>query len=301
MKLWIFSNDLPSAKYALERFRAEAKITKNIKLRVVYPEHFEIFTSNTPESSTIYYKGKPIAQPDVILSRVGSYSPAFSLALLRHFQALGITLINTASSISKSKDKLHTIQLLAARGLPIPKTMQARVPIPEKLIDEHLGYPLVLKAVTGSLGKGVMLCDSATELSDVMGLMKSDQQLIVQEFISPSNGKDLRVFVIGGRVIGCMLRTAKQGFKANASLGADVTSYPLNDEIIWLASEATRTLGLDIAGVDLLFDQNDGYRICEINAAPQFEGFERATGINIPVEIFHYLQVRLGGNSGPLS
>jgi RimK family alpha-L-glutamate ligase len=160
---------------------------------------------------------------------------------------------------------------------------------------------MLIKKVSGSKGKGVVLVNNRDELEDIMGLFEEanihNPNLIIQEFIAGSRGKDIRVLVIGGKVIGAMLRQAKGGsFKANFSSGGSVEAIELTPAMEWLAIESTRILNLEIAGVDLLFD-GDSYQVCEVNAAPGFEGFSKAhPGVNVAREILQYLQVRLGKN-----
>jgi gamma-F420-2:alpha-L-glutamate ligase len=129
---------------------------------------------------------------------------------------------------------------------------------------------------------------------------KPNVNIILQETVSTSLGRDLRVFVVGGKIIGCMQRTSKSdSFKANFSAGADVTPYKLNSEIEWLARESARVLNLDVAGIDLLFD-GDHFKICEVNASPGFRGLEQANPeLNVPNEIFDYIRLRLGGFNIP--
>ena len=143
---------------------------------------------------------------------------------------------------------------------------------------------------------GVFLCEDEQRLDDIMGLVAStgNMNLILQEYIESSRGRDLRVITIGGRAIGAMLRSSTDGsFKANISRGGCGEPYPLTPEIEWLATEAARVVGLDIAGIDLLFD-GDHFRICEANSAPGFEGFEPATGINVARQMLEFAAVRLG-------
>ena len=131
-----------------------------------------------------------------------------------------------------------------------------------------------------------------------MGLMEISKDpkvnVIIQEFISASKGRDVRVIMLGGRPLGAMLRVAKEGMvKTNFAQGGDVSSYPLNPALEWLATEASNMIGLEIAGVDLLIADGH-YVICEVNSTPGFEGFEKATGVNVPKAIFEYIAVRLG-------
>ena len=153
-----------------------------------------------------------------------------------------------------------------------------------------------MKKISGSLGKGVILIKTAQQLEDILGLLddpnNGQPNLIFQEFVKHSQGRDLRVMVIGGKVVGIMQRTAKEGdFRANVSAGGTASTFKITPEIEWLAIEAANALRLGIAGVDLLFDDG-GYKICEVNASPQFEGFEQATGINVPQKIFEFISVK---------
>ena len=195
------------------------------------------------------------------------------------------------------KDKLYTQQLLAASNLPVPKTMLARSPLNINLIEKMIGFPVVVKTISGTQGSGVFLCETKGHLEDLMQLIdtaKTNTNFIIQEFIHNSRGRDLRVFVVGGRIIACMERVSKDGsFKANFSCGGEVKEYPVNEEIEWLATESARILDLDITGVDLLFD-GEHFKICEANSSPGFKGLEKCCPISIPDTIFDFIQVRLG-------
>jgi len=138
------------------------------------------------------------------------------------------------------------------------------------------------------------MCKDHSQLEDTMDLLDPNLNMIIQECINSSLGRDIRVFVIGGRAIGAMLRTAKEGkFKANYSAGGSVELLDLTPEVEWLAVESSRIIGLDIAGVDLLIDE-EGYQICEINSSPYFKGFEEATNIDVAQEILSFVKVRCG-------
>lgn len=204
---------------------------------------------------------------------------------------------NAANSIETVKDKLYTQQILAQHNLPVPRTMLVRFPINVDMVERSLGFPVVIKTLSGAKGSGVYLADSRHAFEEVMQLLmytKKDVNLILQEYIETSHGKDLRVFTIGGKVVACMLRSnSKGGFKANFSQGGNVESFPVTPEIEWLATETSRLLGLDIAGIDLLFD-NDHYKICEANSSPGFKGIESCCDVNIAQEIFNYARIRLG-------
>ena len=184
----------------------------------------------------------------------------------------------------------------AQAGLPIPKTMLARFPVSEDLIESQIGFPCVIKVVTGSHGAGVYLCETQKQFQDLQELiasLDSKNSMIIQEYVKESAGRDLRLIVVGGKVIGAIERTSTDGnFRANISRGGEGKAFPLDEEMEMLALQVSRVLDLDICGVDLLFS-DDGYKICEANSAPGFQGFEQATGINVPEKIFKYAGIRI--------
>ncbi len=147
-------------------------------------------------------------------------------------------------------------QILAASNLLFPKTMLAKFPINTDLVEKNIGFPAIIKTIYGSQGSGVFLTQDKNNFEDLMQLINctnTNMNIIIREFITDSFGKDLRVFVIDGRAIGCMVRKSVKGnFKANFSQGGEVEKYELNNIISWIAIESAKVLGLDIAGIDLL-------------------------------------------------
>jgi gamma-F420-2:alpha-L-glutamate ligase len=296
MRIWILDKRENFKSYENTRFRKEAE-RENVKLKLVAPEEFEIIVTKEGKKS-ILYKGKEVELPDCLIPRMGSGTTYFALAVIRHLERLGVPVLNRSRSIEHSRDKLETSQDLAARNIPTPKTMLAKFPLNIDFVEKEFSYPLIVKTISGTHGKGVFLCNNREQLEDLAELMEVSKDpkvnVIIQEFVSSSTGKDIRVIVIGGRAIGGMLRKAREGkFKANVSAGASVELFKLDPAVEWLAVESARLLGLDIAGVDLLFD-GDHYKICEVNSSPQFRGFEQATKLNVPAEIYDYIKVRFG-------
>lgn len=287
-------SDLPSEAYEIHRLQEEA-VNLGIELAVHAPEQFDLVVTRDDRKS-VRIQGEVRPLPDFMLPRMGSGTTYFALAVMRHLERLGVQPLNSSHAIEIVKDKLWSIQVLAESHLPIAKTILVKQPFDVELAAKYLGYPLVVKALSGSHGRGVFLCEDAQRLDDIMGLVGStgSTNLILQEYIESSRGRDLRVITVGGRAIGAMLRQSTDGsFKANISRGGIGEPYPLTPEIEWLATETARVVGLDIAGIDLLFD-GDHFRICEANSAPGFEGFEPATGINVARQILEFAAVRLG-------
>jgi gamma-F420-2:alpha-L-glutamate ligase len=249
------------------------------------------------DRKSIVLDGKSVPLPDFIIPRMGAKSTYFAFAVIRQLERMGVHSFNSSQSIGIVKDKMFTQQVLAASDLPVPKTMLARQPVNIELVEKQLGFPAVVKTISGSQGRGVFLCDTKSGFEDLMQLVnatESKANMIIQEFIKSSKGRDLRVFVIGGKVVACMERLAKEGdFKANFSRGSEVRQFKTSPEIEWLATESARILGLDIAGIDLLFD-GDHFKICEANSSPGFKGIESCCNISIPDEIYDFIKIRLG-------
>lgn len=300
MKTWIIAKEENFDSYENRRFQEEAK-KMGIELRMVAPEDFDIIVTKEGRKS-ILHNSTPVNLPNCLIPRMGAGTTYFALAVIRHLERLGVFALNSSQSIETARDKLATLQILAANNIPIPKTMLAKFPLDLDFVEKEFAYPLIIKTVSGSQGKGVFLCDNRTCLEDVSDLIEVSKDpkvnVIIQEFVLSSKGKDIRVLVVGGRAIGAMIRSAREGrFKAGFSAGGTVALFNLNSALEWLAVESAKLLGLDIAGVDILFDGDD-YKVCEVNSSPGFEGFEKATGLNVPQEIYHYIRVRLGGSLG---
>jgi len=300
MKIWILRLAKNSTTYSVDRFLSMAE-QMDITVELVRPAEFEIIVSKEGRKS-ILREGRVVDLPDCVIPRMGSGTTYFALAVIRQLEKLGVFVLNSSHSIEIAKDKLASMQVLASNNIPIPKTMLAKMPLDPSIVSAEFSYPLVLKTTSGSKGKGVMLCNDADALEDVINLINKSKKgfanLILQEFVKTSRGKDIRIFIIGGRAIGAMLRKAPEGkFKANFSAGGEVENFSLNPEVEWLAVESVKLLDLEIAGVDILFDEK-GYKVCEVNSSPGFEGFEQATGINVPKEIYNFIQIRLQGELG---
>ena len=289
----MLGNRLTTEMYERERFIEEAD-KYGIDFSLVFADEIDLIVSRDDRKS-IRYRNDIVSLPDSILARTGSGTGYFNLSVLRQFERLNVPTLPNSAAIEASKDKMYANQILAQAGLPIPKTMLTRFPCKAELVEKVVGFPCVLKVVTGSHGKGVYLCENAKQFEDLSELVSSidfKNSMIIQEYIKESEGRDLRVIVIGGRVVGAMQRKSTDGsFKANISRGGQGEAYDVDDQMELLAIQTAKVLDLDIAGVDLLF-HNDGYRICEANSSPGFQGFEKALGINIPQRVFDYVKFR---------
>jgi len=279
--------------YEQDRF-IEVAENMEIDFSIVYADEVDLIVSRDDRNS-IRYKDSIVSLPDVVIARTGSSTGHFNLSVLRQFERLNVPTLPNSDSIVASKDKMYANQILAQAGLPIPKTMLTRFPSNCDLIENQVGFPCVVKVVTGSYGAGVYLCRDRKQFDDLSELISAidfKNSMIVQEYIEYSSGRDLRVIVIGGKVVGAMKRESTDGsFKANITRGGVGTAYDVDDMMELLSIQTAKVLDLDIAGIDLLFHP-DGYRVCEANSSPGFRGFENALGINIPQKIFEYASIR---------
>lgn len=298
MEGWIIfkraEDSIKPVLYEIGRLKEVAE-KRGINLRIMSPEQFDLIVTRDDRKS-ILINGEYAPLPQFLLPRMGAGTTYFALAVIRHLERLGVHTFNSAQSIEVVKDKLYTQQILAESDLPVPKTMLIKYPVNVELVEKQVGFPVIVKTISGSHGSGVFLCETKSKFEALMELISATEphvNIILQEFVQTSSGRDIRVFVIGGRVVACMERMSRDGsFKANFSRGGEVRAFKINPAIEWLATESTRILNLDIAGVDLLFD-GDHFKICEANSSPGFQGIESCCEVSIPDEIYDFIKVRL--------
>ena len=220
---------------------------------------------------------------DAVVPRIKPSITFYGCALTRHFESMGIVALNTSQAVSRSRDKLYSLQLLQKEALDIPITGFASSPMDTNdLIEMVGGAPLIVKLLEGTQGRGVVLAETRKAAESVINAFKSlNANLLVQEFISEAEGKDLRLFVVDGKVVAAMQREAAPGeFRANMHRGGSATSIKPTPEERKLAVRAARAMGLHVAGVDLIRSKN-GPLLLEINSSPGLEGIEDATGKDI--------------------
>lgn len=292
-QIWLLSKK-ETFEYENKRL-IESFERKGISAQVVEPGSFDIIV-NRDIKQGLRYNGKPVELPQLLLVRFGAGISKFMLALIRQLEKSGVLCINSANAIECVKDKLHTSQILSSQCIPIPNTMVVRFPVEPEVVKKEIGFPCVVKIVTGSYGAGVYLCEQTkdfTKLMEFVDVLGSTKTMIVQEYMGERPGEDLRVLVVGGKVLGAMKRSAPEGdFRANISNGGTGESYPLTDEIEYIARETAKVLNLDIAGIDLLFDSR-GFRVCEANSNPGFLGFEKYCGIDVADHLTDYVKFKL--------
>lgn len=244
----------------------------------------------------IKYNGEDFEMPSLVLVRLGAGISSVELAVIRYFEIHGVPCVNSSTSVNTVQNKFHTSQILSNANIAVPTTMLVHFPITNNLIATQIGFPCVIKVLVGSFGEGVYLCHSEDEYHKLIEFLKNldnEKKLLVQEFINDRPGEDLRVFIVGDKVLGAMKRTAPPNdFRANITIGGTGESYPVTPEIEEIALATSKALGLEIAGIDLLFDSR-GFRVCEANSNPGFNGFDHYCNTDIASEIVEYIIKRL--------
>ncbi len=287
------NDDVPEA-HEIRRF-LETGRQRGLTLDVLKPRDFELIVSTERDWRAEYGRGK-LPRPDFIIPRTGSETSYFTLAVLRQFERMGVAMINGAEAVEACADKLQTLQLLSASGLPIPRTILGKFPVDVDVIEQELGFPVVVKTLRSTRGAGVVLCPDREQfdsLASLLGDANPGSDFIFQQYIRHSHGRDVRLLVIGDQVAAAMERRSRNGgFKSNISLGGVGEGIAPPPDMAELAIRAAQALRLDIAGIDVLYDET-GYRICEANSSPGFEGLEKACDISVPDRVFDFVSSRL--------
>ncbi|WP_026941550.1 30S ribosomal protein S6--L-glutamate ligase [Hellea balneolensis] len=240
----------------------------------------------------VHYDGKALPRYDAVIPRVGSSMTFYGMAVVRQFEAMGVYCLNKAGPIGQSRDKLLAHQVLAAHRLGMPTTAFAKSSHDTKgILDLVGGAPVVVKLLESTQGKGVVLADTRKAASALVDAFRGlNAHFLVQEFVKEAGGSDLRCFVVGGKVVGAMMRTAQAGeFRSNVHQGGTVKKVRLTKEERRTAIKAARILKLNVAGVDIL-RSDTGPKILEVNSSPGLQGIEDATDKDIAGAIIEYIE-----------
>ena len=270
----------------VKRRLVETALRRNIQVLLMNPYHFDLAVSASG-SSSIIYRGSPVQLPDAVIPRVGANVDYFGLAVLRQLEALDVLVFNPVNAIEISRDKLYTHQVLSAHGIPIPQTVLSRIPFEYDYIEQHFSYPLIVKLASGSRGEAVWKLDSRDELSALVRRVDKSKPMIVQEFLHSTKGRDIRCLVVGDEVVASCMRISSTSFLANYHAGGSTVGVSVSDELRRMVVSASRKCGLSFSGVDVLLG-DDGYRLCEVNSSPGFEGLERATAVDCGAAMIEY-------------
>lgn len=242
---------------------------------------------------SIFERNKPIELCDVLIPRLQLSSRIdLEVSIIKQFQLMKVPVINGYLPVTVAKNKLRTQQVLSTKGIAVPKTVIVRkFEYLDKAIESVGGYPVILKAPFGSYGCGVVIVESRRSLLSALDMFMKTMQstvLMIQEYVAESEGSDYRVFVVGGKVVASMKRQAKEGdFRSNLHLGGEAFKVDLTPKEIALAIKATKALGLQVSGVDILRTKN-GPVIMEVNCNPGFKGLQEITGIDVAGHIVEF-------------
>ena len=249
--------------------------------------------SDNPE---VHYDGSVLPHYDVIIPRIGPSITKYGMAVVRQFEAMGTFCLNSSASIGTSRDKLAAHQALAFNRISMPDTAFANSPRDtQNIIDLTSGGPLVVKLLESSQGRGVVLAETKKAATSVISaFQKLNAAFIVQDFVKGANGSDIRLFVISGKVVASMMRSASDDdFRSNLHAGGKASKVKITQEERKIAKEATKAMGLNIAGVDIL-RSTGGPKVLEVNSSPGLQGIETINNINVASLIIDYIEKRLG-------
>lgn len=280
MKIAILSRN--KKIYSTHRL-VEAAVARGHEVRVL--DHLRCFMDITSDKPSIHYRDEEFLPShfDAAIPRIGSSVTFYGCAVVRQFEMMGVYCVNESVAITRSRDKLRSLQLLSRKGVGIPATAFAHSHDDvEGLIREVGGAPLVIKLLEGTQGIGVVLAETKTAAKSVMqGFMGLNANILVQEFIKEAGGSDVRCLVVGGKVIAAMQRTAPEGeFRSNLHRGGTAKVVKLTKAERATAVQAAKVMGLNVCGVDLLRSER-GPLIMEVNSSPGLRGIEEATGTDV--------------------
>lgn len=265
--------DLYSNKRIIEAGEQRGHNVRFVNVRHCY---MNINASNP----VVHYRGGEILEDiDAVIPRIKPAVTFYGCAVTRQFQSMGAFCLNDSVSIARSRDKLRSLQMLSASGISMPLTGFTSSPLDTMDVIRMVGgAPLVIKLLEGTQGKGVVLAETGKAAESVINAFKSLQaNILVQEFIREADGKDIRCFVVDGKVVGAMQREAAAGeFRANLHLGGTASAIRVTPEERKIAIRAAKVMGLQVAGVDIIRSKT-GPKVLEINSSPGLEGIESVT------------------------
>jgi ribosomal protein S6--L-glutamate ligase len=248
-------------------------------------------TSHRP---TVIYNGETMSGYDAVIPRIGASITHYGLAVLRQFEMMDVWPLNESVAVGRSRDKLRSMQIFAKHGLGLPVTAFAHDPKQtEEVLKMVGGAPAVIKLLEGTQGIGVVLGETEKSAKSVIEAFRGvNVNILVQEFIKEAGSSDIRILVIGGKVVASMMRTGAEGdFRSNLHRGGSAKSIKITPEERSTAVRAAKVMGLNVAGVDIL-RANHGPVIMEVNSSPGLEGIENATGKDVAGMIIEFIEAK---------
>lgn len=287
MKIGILSQN--SQLYSTSRL-VQAAEKRGHQVQVIDP--LLCYMDITSHRPTVHYRTRKLDDLDAVIPRVGASVTFYATAVLRQFEMMGVYCLNESVAISRSRDKLRALQILARKGVGMPVTGFAHsTKMSADLIKLVGGAPLVIKLLEGTQGKGVVLAETPAAAESVIDAFRDlDEYFLVQEFIKEAGGSDIRCFVIGTKVVAAMMRKAKPGeFRSNLHRGGSAVEVKLTPEERKTATRAAGAMGLSVSGVDIIRSKH-GPLVIEVNSSPGLEGIEKTTNIDVAEAIIQYIE-----------
>ncbi len=267
---------------AIEQKGHEARVIDHLKCDIVMDD----------KGPSVFYHGARLNNIDAVIPRIGASVTFYGTAVVRHFEMMHVFSAVESQAITRSRDKLRSLQVLSRSGIGMPKTAFTNFSKNENRVIKHIGNaPVVIKLLEGTQGLGVILAETDKAAKSVVEAFESlKTRVILQEFIEEAGGADIRAFVINGKVVGAMKRQGKEGeFRSNLHRGGSAKIIKLSRLEKSTALTAAKSLGLDIAGVDMLQSKR-GPLVLEVNSSPGLEGIEKATGVDVAGKIIEYVE-----------
>jgi len=287
MKICIMSRN--KRLYSTRRL-VEAAKERGHEVQVV--DHLRCYMNIATHKPAVHFKGATLEGFDAVIPRIGASTTFYGTAVLRQFEMMGVFPLNESVAISRSRDKLRSLQLLSRKGIGLPITGFAHSPDDtQDMISIAGGAPVVIKLLEGTQGIGVVLAETRKAAESVIEAFRGlEANFLVQEFISEAGGSDIRCFVIGEKVVASIRRTAKEGeFRSNLHRGGSAELVRITPEERSTAVRAARIMGLNVAGVDIL-RSNHGPVVLEVNSTPGLEGIETTTGKDVAAMIIQFIE-----------
>lgn len=287
MKIAILSSK--ASLYSTSRLK-EAGQERGHEVQIVdYRRCIMNITSHRP---SVIFQGEALEGFDAIIPRIAASYTFYGTAVVRQFEMMGVFPVNESVAISRSRDKLRSLQLLARDGIGLPVTGFARdTKDTQGIINLVGGAPLVIKLLEGTQGIGVVLAETKKAAESVVDAFRGlNANILVQEFIKEAGGADIRCFVVGNRVVAAMMRQGAPGeFRSNLHRGGSASKIKLTPEERSTAVRAAKSMGLNVSGVDIL-RSNHGPVIMEVNSSPGLEGIEETTGVDVAGKIIEFIE-----------
>lgn len=258
--------------------------------------HMRCYMDITSQRPKMLYQGSPLEKLDAVIPRIGASRTFYGTAVVRQFEVMGTFVANDSQAISRSRDKLRSLQILAKQGIGLPVTGFAHSTKDiDGLIDIVGGAPLVIKLLEGTQGIGVVLAETRSAAKSVIEAFRGlDANILVQEFIAEAGGADIRCFVVGDKVVAAMKRQGGPGeFRSNVHRGGSASVVKLSAKERNTAVKAAKAMGLQIAGVDILRSHR-GPLIMEVNSSPGLEGIEKATELDVAGKMIEFVEQNVG-------